>query len=146
MTVSISTQQVTAQLSERFPDAVLETGDDSILLDSAALVDAAAFLKDTPGLDFDFLSMVSGVDYYQYFEVVYFLVSLEHNHSLMMKARCHGRDNPTLPSLTGLWRSADLQEREIYDLLGITFEGHPNLKRIVLWPEFQGHPLRKDYL
>lgn len=146
MTVSLSTQQVTAQLSERFPDAVLETGDDSILLDSAALVDVAAFLKDTPGLDFDFLSMVSGVDYYQYFEVVYHLISLEHNHSLTIKTRCRGRDNPTLPSLTGLWRSADLQEREIYDLLGISFDGHPNLTRIVLWPEFQGHPLRKDYL
>ncbi len=146
MTVSVSTQQVTAQLSERFPDAVLETGDDSILLDSAALLDVAAFLKDTPGLDFNFLSMVSGVDYYQYFEVVYHLVSLEHNHSLTIKARCRGRDNPTLPSLTGLWRSADLQEREIYDLLGISFEGHPNLTRIVLWSEFQGHPLRKDYL
>ncbi len=146
MTVSLSTQQVTAQLSERFPDAVLETGGDSILLDSAALVGVAAFLKDTPGLDFDFLSMVSGVDYYQYFEVVYHLISLEHNHSLTIKARCTGRDNPTLPSPTGLWRSADLQEREIYDLLGVSFEGHPNLTRIVLWPEFSGHPLRKDYL
>ncbi len=146
MTVSLSTHQVTAQLNERFPDAVLETSDDSIVVDSAALVDVAAFLKDTPGLDFDFLSMVSGVDYYQYFEVVYQLVSLDHNHSLTVKARCHGRDNPTLPSLTGLWRSADLQEREIYDLLGISFEGHPNLTRLFLWPEFSGHPLRKDYL
>ncbi len=146
MTIPLSTQQVTAQLSERFPDAVLETGDDSILLDSSALVDVAAFLKDTPGLDFNFLSMVSGVDYYQYFEVVYHLISLEHNHSLTIKTRCLGRDNPTLPSLTGLWRSADLQEREIYDLLGVSFEGHPNLERIFLWPGFQGHPLRKDYL
>ncbi len=146
MTVSLSTHQVTAQLKERFPDAVLETSDDSILVDSAALVDIAGFLKDAPDLNFDFLSMVSGVDYYQYFEVVYHLVSLEHNHSLTVKARCHGRDNPTLPSLTGLWRSADLQEREIYDLLGISFEGHPNLTRLFLWPEFPGHPLRKDYL
>jgi len=146
MTVSLSAQQVMAQLSERFADAILETGDTSILVDSAALVDVAAFLKDTPGLDFDFLSMVSGVDYYQYFEVVYYLVSLEHNHSLTIKTRTQGRDNPTLPSLTGLWRSADLQEREIYDLLGVSFEGHPNMTRIVLWSEFPGHPLRKDYL
>ncbi len=146
MTVSVSTQEVTAQIGERFPGAVLETGDGSILLDSAVLVEVAAFLKDTPGLNFDFLSMVSGVDYYQYFEVVYQLVSFEHNHSLMIKTRCRGRDNPTLPSVTGLWRSADLQEREIYDLLGISFDGHSNLVRIVLWSEFQGHPLRKDYL
>ena len=146
MTVSLSTKQVTAQLGERFADAILETSDNSILIDSSALLDIAAFLKNTSGLDFNFLSMVSGVDYYQYFEVVYHLVSLEHNHSLTIKTRTQGRDNQTLPSLVGLWRSADLQEREIFDLLGVSFEGHPNMTRIFLWSEFQGHPLRKDYL
>lgn len=146
MTVSLSTKQVTAQLGERFADAILETSDNSILIDSSALLDIAAFLKNTPGLDFNFLSMVSGVDYYQYFEVVYHLVSLEHNHSLTIKTRTQGRDNQTLPSLVGLWRSADLQEREIFDLLGVSFDGHPNMTRIFLWSEFQGHPLRKDYL
>ena len=146
MTVSLSTKQVTAQLGERFADAILETSDNSILIDSSALLDIAAFLKNTPGLDFNFLSMVSGVDYYQYFEVVYHLVSLEHNHSLTIKTRTQGRDNQTLPSLVGLWRSADLQEREIFDLLGVSFDGHPNMTRIFLWSEFQGHPLRKDFL
>jgi NADH-quinone oxidoreductase subunit C len=146
MTVSLSTKQVTMQLQERFGGGILETREDFILLDAAALVDIAGFLKDTEGLDFDFLSMVSGVDYYQYFEVVYRLVSIQHNHSLTLKARAYGRENPSLPSLAGVWRSADLQEREIYDLLGVSFEGHPNMKRIFLWPEFAGHPLRKDYL
>ena len=69
-----------------------------------------------------------------------------HNHSLTIKTRVYGRENPSLPSVVSLWRSADHQEREIYDLMGITFEGHPNMKRIVLWPEFKGHPQRKDYL
>ena len=78
--------------------------------------------------------------------MVYHLTSIEHNHSLVLKTRCYSRDNPTLPSVVGLWRGADFQEREIYDLLGISFEGHPNLRRIALWEGFDGHPLRKDFL
>ena len=74
------------------------------------------------------------------------LNSLEHNHSLVLKARCHDREDPALPSVVGLWQGADFQEREIYDLMGIRFEGRQNLKRIFLWEGFQGHPLRKDYL
>jgi NADH-quinone oxidoreductase subunit C len=146
MTVSLSAWEVSGQLDERLPEAVIETDDDSILVDGERLPDVAAFLRETPGLDFDYLSMVSGVDYYQYFEVGYQLVSLAHNHRLVIKARCHTRDNPSLPSVTGVWRSANHQEREIYDLLGISFEGHPNLRRIALWDGFQGHPLRKDFL
>jgi NADH-quinone oxidoreductase subunit C len=86
------------------------------------------------------------VDYYDHFEVVYLLISIQHNHSLMLKTRCYGRDNPSLPSVVSLWNGAIFQEREIYDLMGITFEGHPDMKRIFLWQGFQGHPLRKDYL
>ena len=146
MTTSLSTWEVSKQLNERLPGAISEATDAAIVVKGESLPDVAAFLKNTPGLDFDYLTTITAVDYYQYFEVVYLLVSMEHNHSLTLKARCYTRDNPTLPSLVNLWRSADHQEREIYDLMGITFEGHPNMKRIVLWPEFQGHPLRKDYL
>jgi len=146
MTTSLSAWEVTKQVSERLPDAITETTDTAILVDGGALLDVAAFLRNTPGLDFDYLTTITAVDYYQYFEVIYQMVSTEHNHSLVIKARCHTRDNATLPSLVSLWRSADHQEREIYDLMGITFEGHPNMKRIVLWPEFQGHPLRKDFV
>ncbi|GAH82618.1 unnamed protein product [marine sediment metagenome] len=64
----------------------------------------------------------------------------------MLKVRCYDRENPTLPSVVGIWRGADFQEREIFDLFGIGFEGHPNLRRIVLWEGFEGHPLRKDFL
>jgi NADH-quinone oxidoreductase subunit C len=146
MTTPLSPWEVSRQIGERLPGAITETTDSYILVDGKSLPDVGTVLKNTPGLDFDYLSMVSAVDRYQYFEVVYNLVSLKHNHSLTLKARCYGRDNPCLPSVVGLWRSADYQEREIYDLMGITFEGHPNMRRIVLWPEFQGHPLRKDYL
>ena len=100
----------------------------------------------TPGLDFDYLTAITAVDYLDYLEVIYQLTSIKHNHSLVLKTRCYGQDNPTLPSVVSLWRGADFQEREIYDLMGIRFEGHPNLKRIALWEGFEGHPLRKDYL
>ena len=71
---------------------------------------------------------------------------MEHNHSLVIKTRCYGRDNLAVPSIVSLYEGANVQEREIYDLMGISFEGHPNMKRIFLWDGFEGHPLRKDYL
>jgi len=146
MTIALSAREVAQEITERFPNAVVEASDTAILINGDSLLQVARFLKDTPGLEFDYLNHITAVDYYQYFEVIYQLTSIKHNHSLVIKARCYGRDNPSLPSVVSLWRGADYQEREIYDLMGITFEGHPNMKRIVLWPGFKGHPLRKDYL
>jgi len=146
MTIALSTQEVARQITERLPGAVIEASDTAVLISSNSLPDVAAFLKDTPELEFDYLNHITVIDYYQYFEVVYQFTSIKHNHSIMLKTRCYGRDNPSLPSVVSLWKSADYQEREVYDLMGIRFEGHPNMKRIVLWQGFQGHPLRKDYL
>jgi len=146
MTIALSTQEVARQITERLPGAVIEASDTAVLISGNSLPDVAAFLKDTPGLEFDYLNHITAIDYYQYFEVVYQFTSIEHNHSIMLKTRCYGRDNPSLPSVVSLWKSADYQEREVFDLMGIRFEGHPNMKRIVLWQGFQGHPLRKDYL
>ena len=146
MTVALSGKEIAGQLEEKFPGSIVESGRDCIVVNSDSLLAVAAFLKDTRGLDFDYLNYITAIDYYDHFEVVYQLVSLEHNHSLVLKTRCYQRDNPTLPSVVNLWQGADFQEREIYDLMGIRFEGHPNMKRIVLWEGFQGHPLRKDYL
>ena len=146
MTVALSGKEIAGQLEEKFPGSIVESGQDCIVVNSDSLLAVAAFLKDTRGLDLDYLNYITAIDYYDHFEVVYQLVSLEHNHSLVLKARCYQRDNPALPSVVSLWQGADFQEREIYDLMGIRFEGHPNMKRIVLWEGFQGHPLRKDYL
>ncbi len=146
MTVALSGQEIASQIEERFPGSITESDPRNLVVESGSLLEIAALLKDTPGLDFDYLSSITAVDYYDHFEVIYQLTSLKHNHSLVLKTRCYQRDNPVLPSVVNLWRGADLQEREIYDLMGIKFEGHPNLKRIVLWEGFQGHPLRKDYL
>jgi len=146
MTLALSGKDIAGKIEKKFPGCVVEPAAESLLVKGEALLEIAAYLKNTPGLDFDYLTAVSGVDYLDCFEVVYHLTSLKHNHSLVLKARCYSRDNPVLPSVVGLWRTADFQEREIYDLLGISFEGHPNLKRIALWDGFEGHPLRKDFL
>ena len=145
MTVALSVQDLAGRLEKQFPGCFEEGGRDSLLLKSGSLLDAAAFLKDTPDLKFDYFNYVTAVDYYQYFEVVYQLTSLEHNRSVVFRTRVYDRDKPVVPSVTGLWQGADFQEREVYDLMGIRFEGHPNMKRIVLWEGFAGHPLRKDW-
>jgi len=146
MTVALSGKEITTKLEEQFPGSIVESSQESLVVNSELLLPVATFLKTTPGLDFDYLTSITAVDYYDYFEVVYQLISLNHNHSLVVKTRCYGRDKLTLPSVVSLWRGADFQEREIYDLMGISFDGHPNMKRIFLWEGFQGHPLRKDYL
>lgn len=146
MTTSLAAPEVVKQLEARFPGAVTGVTDTAITVDSKSLVEVMTCLKTTPGLDFGYMTTITAIDYFQYFEAVYNLVSMEHNHSLTVKTRAYGRDNPRLPSVVSLWRSADHQEREIFDLMGVTFDGHPNMKRIVLWPEFKGHPQRKDYL
>ena len=146
MTVALSGREIATRLEEQFLGSIIESSQNSLLVKGESLLEVATFLKTTPGLDFDYLTSITAVDYYDYFEVVYQLTSIKHNHSLVVKTRCYGRDNPTVPSVVSLWRGADFQEREIYDLMGISFEGHPNLKRIFLWEGFQGHPLRRDYL
>lgn len=146
MTLALPAEEIGAKLGEKFPGCIVESNRDTVLVKSEFLTPVATYLKETPGLDFDYLSVITAVDYLEYFEVIYYLNSLQHNHSLVLKTRCHGRDNPTLPSVVSLWRGAEFQEREIYDLMGVSFTGHPNLKRIFLWEGFDGHPLRRDYL
>ena len=107
--------------------------------------EVARVMKETPSLQFDYLNAVTAVDYIEYFEVIYHLTSLQFNHAGIVKARCWGRDEPKIPSVMDIWKGADLQEREVYDLMGIVFTGRPSLKRLLLWEGFHGHPLRRDY-
>lgn len=146
MIVALSGKEVAAQLEQQFPGSIIESSENNLLAKTESLLDIAEYLKSSPELDFDYLNHITAVDYYDYFEVVYQFTSLKHNHSLVLKTRCYDRENPTVPSIVRLYQGADFQEREIYDLMGISFNGHPNLKRIFLWEGFHGHPLRKDYL
>jgi NADH-quinone oxidoreductase subunit C len=146
MTLALQGKDIAQRIEEKFPDAVTEAAENAATIRSETLFQVAEYLKNSPDLDLDYLTHITAVDYFDYFEIIYQLTSLNNNHSFLLKTRCHDREKPTVPSVVGLWRGADFQEREIYDLMGIRFEGHPNLKRIVLWDGFDGHPLRKDYL
>lgn len=96
---------------------------------------------------FDFTRMenLTSVDYKTYFEMVYHLFSWEKNLWITVKVRLDDHDAPSLPSVTGVFPGVEFEEREVYDLMGISFEGHPDLRRVLLPENFEGHPLRKDY-
>lgn len=138
-------------LREHFPEAVLETllpqGDATALIRPDGLIKIVDFLKNDPRLQFNVLVDITAVDYMgrkPRFDVVYHLLSLPFNRRLRLKAAVD-EGEPSLDSLTPFWGSANWLEREVWDMFGIRFAGHPNLRRILLYEEFQGHPLRKDY-
>jgi NADH-quinone oxidoreductase subunit C len=139
------------RLLATLPDAVASTharlGDATAVVAAARLVDVMRFLRDDKALAFDMLSDVCAVDYLPRkprFEVVYHLYSVAKNHRLRVKVMVD-EDAAHVPSAVGLWPSANWMEREVWDLYGIRFDGHPDLRRILLYDEFEGHPLRKDY-
>ena len=146
MTTALTGSRLAERINEKHPGVALEWNERDVWVEPQSLETVARLLRDDEKLDFNFLTAVTGVDYIEHFELVYHLVSLRRNHSAVLKARVYGRDDPVVPSVVDVWKGADLQEREVWDLMGVRFEGHPNMKRILLWEDFPGHPLRKDYL
>jgi NADH-quinone oxidoreductase subunit C len=139
------------RLQESFPEEILGThsrlGEDTATLKPEALARVARFLKEDPQLRFDFLMDLTAVDHWKRkprFELVYHLYSRSTNARLRLKAPVDG-SSPEAPSVTPLWPAANWYEREVFDMFGIRFRGHPDLRRILMYEEFQGHPLRKDY-
>lgn len=116
------------------------------------LHDVCLYLRDTEGLYFDFLSNISAVDYYPEakFELVYHLTSISYQSQLVLKVELFNdrklNQLPQVPSVSGVWRTADWHEREAFDLMGVFFENHPDLRRILLPDDWEGYPLRKDYM
>jgi NADH-quinone oxidoreductase subunit C len=108
------------------------------------LLDLCKELKNNKEFSFDFLMCLSGVDYLNRFEVVYHLYSMGLKHKLVLKVSID-RQNPEVDSVVSVWAGADWHEREVYDMFGVIFKGHPNLKRILLPDDWEGYPLRKDY-
>ncbi len=145
MTRVLEGGQVADSLQEHHPGVVDHWTQSEVWVTPESILEVVKFLKGAPGLDLTYLNAISAVDYVDHFELVYHLTSFEHNHSTVIKARVYGREEPSIPSIVSVWQGADLQEREIWDLMGIRFLEHPNLKRIMLWEGFQGHPLRKDF-
>lgn len=154
-------QEFGAAIADAKPDAL----DPFVAVDPARLVEVCTFLRDDPRLRFEMLNDISGVDYLEpdakkaakagiepHLEVVYHLSSFTHpGRRFTVKVVLPRWKNdtpgelPEVPTLVGVWRTADWQEREVYDLVGVTFRGHPNLQRILLGDDWVGHPLRKDY-
>jgi NADH-quinone oxidoreductase subunit C len=137
-------------LKENFPDGVLDAdhthGDATILIRPQFLTRIIDFLRKDSQLLFDVLIDITAVDYPERksrFDVVYHLLSLSFNRRLRIKTAVE--ENEPVDSLTPFWGSANWLEREVWDMFGIRFAGHPDLKRILMYEEFQGHPLRKDY-
>jgi NADH-quinone oxidoreductase subunit C len=146
MTTVLAGDVIALRLEDSIPGSVKEWNASDVWIKPESILEVCSFLKEDTALHCNYLISVSAVDYIEYFEMVYHLVSMSHNHSVVLKSKCWGREDPTVPSITSLWQGADFQEREIYDLMGVKFSGHPNLKRIMLWEGFPGHPQRKDYL
>ena len=139
------------RLIEALPDAVLEThahvGDATACIDPERVVEVARLLRDDSELEFEMLTDVTAVDYLgeePRFEMVYHFYSVARNHRLRIKARVP-EEPAEIDSLVDTYASANWMEREVWDLYGIRFKGHPDLRRILLYEEFEGHPLRKDY-
>ncbi len=143
---ALSGEQLAERLEQALPDSVADKNGDEVWVEPTRIAEVARFLKEDEDLDFQFLNSVSAVDFIEYFAVVYHLTSFQKRHTAIVKSRVYGRDELVVPSVYQVWRGADFQEREIWDLMGIRFEGHPNMKRIMLWEGFEGHPLRKDFL
>ena len=138
-------------LKTTFGDAIQDTqlfrDELTIVVNGEKIVEICRYCRDTKGLEYNFLSDVTGIDYYPQeprFAVAYHLYSMLLNRSLRLKVYLPGEE-PSVPSVTEIYPAANWSEREIYDLLGVNFAGHPDLRRILMPDNWEGHPLRKDY-
>jgi NADH-quinone oxidoreductase subunit C len=148
----LAPERVEQKLRERFPDVSFQrlegpaVRDHTLIVPASRIVEICAFLRDDPELEFALLSWVGGADYLPReprFEVVYHLLSVSRNGRFVLKVMLPG-EQPRVPTVTGVWPTANWHEREAYDFYGIEFTGHPDLTRILLPDEWVGWPLRKD--
>jgi NADH-quinone oxidoreductase subunit C len=146
--MSPSLEYIREKLGEKVLETQVSHGDDIVILERRGMRESFRFFKEDPSLQFDFLSDITAVDYWQKketrFEMVYQILSLNGRRRLRVRVPVPEND-AVVESLTPLWRGANFMEREVWDLFGIRFADHPDLRRVLLYEEFQGHPLRKDY-
>jgi len=138
------------KLKEKFPNSVLEVetfrGEITAKVAKKDIYEICRFLYSDPELQYHMLTDLCGVDYFPEtprFEIVYLLHSFKLNHRLRLKVRV--KEGESVSSVESIWKAANWLEREVYDLFGVTFENHPDLRRILLWDGYEGHPLRKDF-
>jgi NADH-quinone oxidoreductase subunit C len=142
-------QEIATLLSEKFGERILESKPDELnpwsSIESSAVLDVGLFLRDDSRLSMDHLELLGGADYKDRIEVVYVVFSMKHRHRYTIKCQL-SRETPSLPSVESLWGVANWHEREAYDMFGIVFEGHSDLRRILCPDDWEGYPLRKDYV
>ncbi len=147
--------QIAKMIEEKFAGQVLATtahaGQVSVLIKRETVKDICLYLRDEPSLKMDHLADLTAVDYSKYpgdtgprFEVVYNLISTVHRHRIRVKSRVP-EDDPCIDTVSSIWQTANWHERETYDLMGVRFNGHPDLRRILLAEDWEGYPLRKEY-
>jgi NADH-quinone oxidoreductase subunit C len=136
---------VASRIEAVVPGAVRDTADRHVVLDPGKMLDAMRVIRDDEQLDGKYLVQVCSVDVTTRIDVVYHFSSLAQNHIFQVKVPAD-HEQPRVASIVPLWQGAILQEREIYDLMGVVFDGHPDLTRLFLWDKFPGHPLRKDFM
>ena len=150
--MAITAASTVETVREKFPQAIIETvefrGEQTIVLKPEHLVAVCSYLQ--KNLKYTFLSTVTAVDWFERvprYDVVYHLLSIPHRCELRLKVRVGERreEHPSVPTVVGVWPTANWYEREVYDLFGITFAGHPDLRRILMPMDWTTHPLRKDY-
>ncbi len=143
-------QEIHQRLAARFGEAVGPLGEPKVdafaVVKAEAMVEVARFLRDEPGLEMDFCEDLTALDWPKrnVIEVVYHLFSYRLRHGIVLKVEAD-RASPEVPSVEGVWKAANWMEREVYDLFGVSFAGHPDLRRVLLPDDWVGHPLRKDY-
>ena len=140
-------QRLKARFEAGVGDCDLQAKDPFTRIEPGVIADVCRFLRDDPDLQFDALSNETGVDYKAkgVIEVVYHLYSYPHRHSIVLKVDAP-RDNPVVPTVENVWKAANWLEREIFDLLGVTFDGHSDLRRLLMPEDWIGYPLRKDFV
>ena len=144
--MNIPIEEIKKELEARLPDVKLRLVRDSLLIENPEdLPKVALLLKESPKFMLDYLSSVTGADYLTFLESVYHLYSMAQKHGPVVLRVRVTKNNARIPSLAAVYRSAELQEREAFDTLGILYEGHPDPRRLFMWEEFEGYPLRKDY-
>ncbi|MQF85939.1 MAG: NADH-quinone oxidoreductase subunit C [SAR202 cluster bacterium] len=146
MTFHMSVQHLEESLRKFLPESLVKSDNSGVWVKAESLVQICNYLKNDPLQDYKLLNSLTAVDYIEFFDVVYHLTSLTHKRMTVLKVRVYGRGELIVPSVNKIWKGATLQEREVWDLLGITFSDHPNLSRILTWEGFKGHALRRDYL
>ena len=145
VTVTLSGAQVADRIRTALPDAVRDATPGWVVLEPATMLAAMEFIRDDAELDGKFLIQLCSVDQVTRMDMVYHFASLAQNHMFEVKVPAD-HEHPEVASISPLWMGAWLQEREVYDLMGVNFTGHPSLTRLFLWEAFPGHPLRKDFM